>query len=226
MQIAIFVFSIEHHIMKFILLSVVLFLGIIIHVAAQEAGFKPLKDVDVFSNKFDVASKKLTSIHSDFVQEKHLSMMEADIKSNGKFKYKKENKVRLEYTAPFQYLMVLNNGKMYIKDGSKINKFDTNANKTFREINDMMVATLKGDVLHSRKYNVTYFENESSYLLEMKPTEKAIQEMMQKIKIYIDKKTLHVHTILMMEASGDYTKMIFKNSIQNAAINDTEFVVK
>ena len=194
--------------------------------SAQDLGFKPMKDVSTFTAKFDEASKKLTSIDSDFLQEKHLSMMEADIKSSGKFKYKKDNKVRLEYTSPFQYLMVLNNGKMYIKDGNKVNKFDTNSNKMFRQINDMMVSTLRGDVLHNKTYAVTYFENESHYLLALKPQEKAIKEMMQTIKIHIEKKKLFVTTIQMIEPSGDYTKMIFQNITQNAALSETEFMVK
>lgn len=212
--------------MKCIALSFFLLFTSIIAALAQDAGFKPMKDVAGFTTKFDAASKKLTSINSDFIQEKHLSMMEADIKSNGKFKYKKENKVRLEYTSPFQYLMVLNNGKMYIKDGNKVNKFDTNSNKMFRQINDMMVSTLRGDVLHSKNYAVKYFENESHYLLELNPQEKTIKEMMQTIKIQIDKKKLFVTTIQMMELSGDYTKMIFQNITQNAALNDSEFMVK
>ena len=215
----------DENLMKFIATSLFLLLTTFA-TSAQDLGFKPMKDVSSFTTKFDAASKKLTSIDSDFLQEKHLSMMEADIKSSGKFKYKKDNKVRLEYTSPFQYLMVLNNGKMYIKDGNKVNKFDTNSNKMFRQINDMMVSTLRADVLHNKNYAVTYFENESHYLLVLKPQEKAIKEMMQTIKIHIEKKKLFVTTIQMIEPSGDYTKMIFQNITQNATLSDAEFMVK
>jgi outer membrane lipoprotein-sorting protein len=193
---------------------------------AQENGFKAMKDVQTFSAKFDRATSGLTSTKSDFVQEKHLSFMADDIVSKGIFRYKKDNKVRLEYTTPFPYLMVLNNGKMYIRDGNKVNKFDTRSNKLFRQINDMMINTLNGNILHSKDYTVSYYENESTYLMELKPTEKTVQDLMQKIQLYIDKNKLSVSKIGITEKSGDYMLMSFANVQQNTPIKDEEFVVK
>lgn len=193
---------------------------------AQENGFKPMKDVQAFSGKFDQVTKELTSTRSDFVQEKHLSFMADNIVSKGIFRYKKENKVRLEYTTPFPYLMVLSNGKMYIRDGNKVNKFDTRSNKLFRQINDMMINTLNGNILHNKDYVVSYFENESTYLMELKPTEKTVQDLMQKIQLYIDKNKLSVSKIGITEKSGDYMVMSFLNVQQNTPIKDEEFVVK
>lgn len=188
--------------------------------------FKPMKDTHAFTEKFNQTTKSLTSTKSDFVQEKHLSFMEDNIVSKGVFRYKKDNKVRLEYTTPFQYLMVLSEGKMYIKDGNKVNKFDTRSNKLFRQINDMLINTLNGNVLQSKDYAVSYFENEALYRMELKPTEKTIQDLMQKIDIYIDKKKLYVSKVEITEKSGDYTLMSFTNVQQNAPIKDEEFVAK
>jgi outer membrane lipoprotein-sorting protein len=193
---------------------------------AQVNAFKPMKDVKGFTAKFDEVSKKLHSIKSDFVQEKHLSFMEDNIMSKGIFRYKKDNRVRLQYVTPFEYLMVLNNGKMYIKDGNKVNKFDTHSNKLFRQINDMMINTLNGDVLHSNEYAVSYLENESQYLLEMVPQDKTIQDIVSKIKIYVDKKNITVSKIEMIEKSGDFTLLSFLNVQQNTEIKDEEFVVR
>jgi outer membrane lipoprotein-sorting protein len=193
---------------------------------AQDNTFKPMKDIKGFSEKFDEISKKLQTIKSDFVQEKHLSFMEDNIVSKGIFRYKKENKVRLQYTTPFEYLMVLNNGKMYIKDGNKVNKFDTHSNKLFRQINDMMINTLNGNILHSNEYVVSYYENETTYLLELAPQDKTVLELIQKIKIYVDKKKLGVSKVEMKEKSGDFTLLSFINVQQNTEIKDEEFVVR
>ncbi len=188
--------------------------------------FKPMKDTQAFTEKFNQTTKSLTSTKSDFVQEKHLSFMEGNIVSKGVFRYKKDNKVRLEYTTPYPYLMVLSEGKMYIKDGNKVNKFDARSNKLFRQINDMLINTLNGNVLQSKDYAVSYFENEALYRLELKPTDKTIQDLMQKIDIYIDKKKLYVSKVEITEKSGDYTLMSFVNVQQNTPIKDEEFVVK
>jgi outer membrane lipoprotein-sorting protein len=193
---------------------------------AQNNSFKPMKDIKGFTLKFDDISKKLTSIKSDFVQEKHLSFMEDNIVSKGIFRYKKEKKVRLQYTTPFEYLMVLNDGKMYIKDGNKVNKFDTHSNKLFRQINDMMINTLNGNILNGNEYTVNYFENDNSYLLELVPQDKTVLDLVSKIKIHIDKKKLSVSKMEMIEKSGDFTLLTFLNVQQNTEIKDEEFVVK
>jgi len=193
---------------------------------AQEKGFKFIKDPKEFNIKFDENVKKLISIKSDFVQEKHLSFMQDSIISKGIFRYKKQDKIRLEYITPFKYLMVLNNGKIYIKDGAKVNKFDSRSNKLFKQINDMLINTMNGNVLKSKEYKITYFENDNIYLLELQPLDKSIADLIQKIKIYIDKKKLTVLKLRLTEKSGDYTLISFFNTQQNIEIKDEEFVVK
>jgi len=193
---------------------------------AQEKGFKSIKDPKEFNIKFDENVKKLISIKSDFTQEKHLSFMQDSILSKGIFRYKKQDKIRLEYITPFKYLMVLNNGKIYIKDGAKVNKFDSRSNKLFKQINDMLINTMNGNVLQSKDYKITYFENDNIYMLELQPLDKSIADLIQKIKIYIDKKKLTVLKLRLTEKSGDYTLISFFNTQQNIDIKDEEFVVK
>ena len=66
-------------------------------------------------------------------------MLSDKIISKGKFWFKKENKVRMEYMQPFQYLMILNNNNIYIKDGQKENKISTGSNKLFQQVNRIVV---------------------------------------------------------------------------------------
>src|SRR5262245_1118284 len=77
-------------------------------VQAQYPGYKILTDANDFKTKFTAASQKTNTIKSDFVQEKELSMLSEKIVSRGKFWFKRENAVRMEYTTPFQYLMIIN----------------------------------------------------------------------------------------------------------------------
>jgi outer membrane lipoprotein-sorting protein len=89
-----------------------------------------------------------------------------------------------------------------------------------------MINTLNGNILQSKEYVVSYYENESTYLLELEPQDKTILELVQKIKIYIDKKKLNVNKIEMKEKSGDFTLLSFINVLQNTEIKDEEFIVK
>jgi outer membrane lipoprotein-sorting protein len=72
---------------------------------SAQTGFKPVANLELFSQQFMKTARSTNTIKSDFVQEKNLSMLSEKIVSKGKFWFKKENKVRMEYSAPSYYLM-------------------------------------------------------------------------------------------------------------------------
>src|SRR4026207_213357 len=91
-----------------------LFVGV--SLSAQYAGYSPVPDAAKFKIDFSEATKKILSIKSDFVQEKNLSMLSEKIISKGKFWFKKENQVRMQYSQPYPYLMILNKDKVFIRE--------------------------------------------------------------------------------------------------------------
>ena len=106
--------------------------------SAQYAGYSLVGDLAKFSSEFSSATQKTQSIRSNFTQEKNLSMLAEKIVSKGRFWFKKDNLVRMEYDQPFQYLMVINKDKVYVKDGQKENKLSTRSNKLFQQVNKVM----------------------------------------------------------------------------------------
>src|SRR5438445_7298856 len=113
---------------------------------AQPQGYKPVRDLTNFKEKFSAIAKKTETIKSDFVQEKNLSMLSEKIVSKGKFWFKKDNLLRMQYNTPFEYLMILNKDKMYIKDGQKENNISTRSNKLFQQINKITIDCVQGAV--------------------------------------------------------------------------------
>lgn len=111
-----------------------LFLLLLTHslAAQQPTGFSPVKDEKAFRENFTQAGKQIQTIQSDFTQEKNLSMLEEKIISKGQFFFKKEKKVRLEYTTPYKYLMIINGDNIMVQDDKKTNKFSAKSNKMFR----------------------------------------------------------------------------------------------
>ena len=87
---------------------VVVFMFSVLVLQAQYPGYKPIGDPVRFKELFTTTAKSTQTIKSDFTQEKELSLLSEKIVSRGKFWFKKENKVRMEYQQPFQYLMVIN----------------------------------------------------------------------------------------------------------------------
>ena len=188
--------------------------------------FKVVKDTNALKQKIETMSKMVNAIESDFTQEKNLSMLSEKIISKGHFKFKKENMLRWEYNRPYKYLIVINKDKIWIKDEKKTQKYDMNSNKVFKEINDIMMSCVQGNIFKSGKFKVIYFENEKYYKLELIPIQKNMKESLKKINMYFDKSVTSVHKLDMIEPNEDYTTLEFVLKSQNAQLPDNIFTVK
>ena len=193
---------------------------------AQYAGYGPVADLAKFKAAFAVAAQKTSSIKSDFTQDKNLSMLSEKITSKGNFWFKKDSRVRMEYTQPFKYLMILNKDKVYIKDGQKESKVSTKSNKMFQQINKIMIDCMQGTTLDNTDFKTRVFENKTNALVELTPVTKGMKEMFKSINVIVDKKDFSVTSIQMLELSGDNTIMRFTNKELNASIPDTLFDIK
>ncbi|HEX8515859.1 MAG TPA: outer membrane lipoprotein carrier protein LolA [Bacteroidia bacterium] len=189
-------------------------------------GFSAMKDTTAFRQKMEAQSKLTNTIESDFTQEKYLSVMSENIISKGHFYFKKANMLRWEYTSPYTYLIAINKDKMFIKDNGKVNKYDINSNKMFKSINEMMVATVQGNLLNNKDYKPRFYESEKFYLVELTPVQKATRDFLKNIYLYINKTDYSVEKVKMTEPSDDYTSIDFTNRKTNLPIADEKFTVK
>jgi len=205
---------------------IVLLLAAGLSMKAQYPGYTAIADLVKFKTEFAAATQKTASIKSDFVQEKNLSMLSEKITSKGKFWFKKESQVRMEYVQPYQYLMILNKDKVYVKDGQKENKISTKSNKIFQQINKIMIDCMQGTTLNNPDFKTRVFENKNTALVELVPVTKGLKELFKAITVIVDKKDYSVSSIQMQEISGDNTIIRFINKELNANIPDALFTIK
>lgn len=201
------------------------YLGLIITSAAQN-GFMLVKDETMVRQKFAEIPKRITSIKASFVQEKNLSALSDKLISKGFFYFEKDNKVRLEYTSPFKYLMVMNNGKMLIKDDAKTSKVDLRSNKIFQSVNRIMTDCVNGTALTNPDFSTKVFESSTQYKLEMTPIGKGMKDFFKVIYIFIEKKDYSASRLELHEKSADNTIITFQNKELNKPLVATLFAVK
>jgi outer membrane lipoprotein-sorting protein len=191
-----------------------------------QTSFKPVADVAAFKQQFAKASQATQSIQCDFIQEKNLSMLADKIVSKGKFWFKKENKVRMEYAQPSYYLLVMNGKDIKVKDGQKENRVSTKGNKLFEQINKITIDCVQGNIVNNADFSTKVLENGQSYLLEMTPVNKSLAQYFKSIHLLVDKKDFSVTKIEMYEAGGDDTSISFLHKQLNVNIPDAVFAVK
>jgi outer membrane lipoprotein-sorting protein len=205
---------------------VILVLCCILTAQAQYPGYKSVANSAQFRELFSSTAKATQTIKSDFVQEKELSLLSEKIVSKGKFWFKKDSKVRMEYQQPFQYLMIMNQNNIYIKDGQKENKISTRSNKLFQQINKIMMDCIQGTVLNNPEYKINVFENNQSFLIELTPSAKALREFFKNINIFVSRKDYSVVKLELHEQSGDKTVISYLNREMNTNLPDALFTIK
>ena len=168
-------------------------------------------------------SENTQSIQSDFIQEKHLNMLEEVIVSEGHFLFRKENDVRWEYVSPIDYAIVIYKGKFRIKNDDKVSEFDIGSNALFQQINKMIVTAIRGDFVDNPEFEAAFFSSENQYRVNLKALNKQVSEMLAGIEIFFNKETLAVEQVRFIEPGEDYTNIIFNNRKVNIEITDNQF---
>lgn len=193
---------------------------------AQPKGFSTVSDTKSFKASLATANSRINDISSNFVQTKNLSLLAEKIKSKGKFYFRKEDKVRIEYTEPYSYLLIMNGSQLLVKDEQKTNKINTRNSKMMQSVNRIMVDCMRGTVYNNPDFKVTTYENKGSYLLSMVPVQADMKKLFEKVEVYMDKRTFDVDKLVLNETGGDFTIMEFSGTKHNTSLNEGLFKVR
>jgi len=205
---------------------IVLFsLAVTLNMTAQDKEIKPLQDPSRAIEQVNAFSQKTSTITTGFTQEKEMSFMEEIIFSSGKFYFEKEKKLRWEYTEPFKYAIILNNNRIRIIDEGRNKDFDAGSNRMFVELSEIMSGMVNGTLLNSDKFHATWYESTEDYVVELLPVATAMKDYLSMIVLEISKKDYSVDGLKMVEKSGDFTHISFRNKKFNEEIPEDTFKV-
>lgn len=188
-----------------------------------EAQHKPLPDENTFRQKLEEMAATTQSIKSDFKQEKHLSILSNALISEGELIFKKPNLLKWAYEKPFQYVIVLDGKEIKMKDEEKTSTFDITSSKTFKQINDLIVSSVNGDILKEDQFDITYFQDEKNYIAFLVPKDAQMKKFVSKIELFFDKNDLTVNRLILREPNDDYTLINFSEKKINSNITDEAF---
>lgn len=204
----------------------IIFLFLLFNLPAFSQTFSPVKDEAKLRKEIGYASQKIQTIRCEFKQEKTLSMLSEKAISKGKFYFKKDGLVRLEYLTPNKNLLVMNKGKMLMQDDRKTSQVDMHRNRIFRQLNDIIVGSVNGNLFSGNEFISRFFENATSVKIELTPTSKTLKNYLSNIVLVLEKKDFTALRIEMNEPSGDNTILSFSSKELNMALADSLFAVR
>ncbi len=170
-----------------------------------------------------ITSKKTTSIISKFVQSKHLSFLSKDIISKGNLVFKAPNLIKWEYNNPFKYSVIFKDNQLLINDDGIKSDIDLSANKAFKNLNNLIIKSVKGDMFDTEKFKIAYLKDAKNYLISFTSLDKSLKSFIHKFELTFDRKTFRVLKIKMMETTEDYTIITFSNQKINTSVSDAIF---
>ena len=172
------------------------------------------------------AAAAMKTMQCDFVQTKHLKMLNDDIVAHGKMYYQQSSKLRWEYTIPYAYVFVLNGDKVLLKNKQRNDVIDVNQNKMFREIARVMMSSVVGNcLLGDKTFKTTIATTNGEWIATLIPQRKDMRQMFQKIVLHFNQQRAVVNCVEMVEKSGDKTVINLKNIRTNETINAAIFSV-
>ena len=114
------------------------FLFLVLSVTCVFTLFAQQLSDEQIKKKINQAATAMKTMQCDFVQTKNIKMLNDKLISKGKMYYQQGNKLRWEYTSPYQYAFILNNDKVLIKNNQRNDVVDVKQNKLFKEKADMV----------------------------------------------------------------------------------------
>lgn len=205
---------------------IILVMSIFIFAIPPQQEFKKIEDAKELKTKILAKAKSTKNIQSDFIQEKHLSLFEEVIISEGEFYFQIPNLIRWQYNSPISYTIVMNGETIQIKDENGLKEYNINSNPIFREINKLLLSSLNGDILLSKNFKIEYYKNNEHYMARLLPQSSAMTDVLSNIEIYFNLIDYGVTGLKLTENTEDFTIINFKQRIINGEIPASTFKLR
>lgn len=188
---------------------------------AQEA--MSASEIAEFKKGVNAASAKIKTMTTDFVQYKHMDFLSKDVETSGKMAFREPNSLAWQYKKPYNYSIVFKSGKIFINDEGKKSQMDAKSNKTFSKINKLIVGSVSGQMFDDKEFTISYFKSKDFNVARFIPKDGAMKKYIRQVELSFDKSAGTVEQVRLLESEKDYTKIVFKNKVLNAKVDDSAF---
>ncbi|BCR03187.1 cell envelope biogenesis protein LolA [Desulfuromonas versatilis] len=199
---------------------IVLFLLLLLWLPAGAPAASP----DAVLGRIQQLAAGVETLASDFSQEKYLSVFQDVLPASGRFYYRKPDRLRWEMTAPVSSGFVLNGeqGRRWQQAGSAGERFDIAREPVMKIVAEQLLAWTRADFDRLRKeYRIT-LEKEDPVQLRLDP-QGAAAGFLDHLLIRFAPSGKHVQQVEVHEQGGDYTRIVFHDTVVNGPLAEDLF---
>jgi len=199
--------------------------GILISLSTFTATAQDLKPIAATDPALASLKKTLAamqSIQGKIRQEKTFAFLEDKLVSTGSFSYKKENKLRWQFNEPIEYIILINENSMRLREDGKEKQYK-GVDKILRQVKEIILGCIDGSIITNTNYKTVFFANATTLKIDLQPKDKQLREFIQRIEVDFEKKDTRLKSVLLTDPSGDVTRILFSDIRIGQPINEGIF---
>ena len=167
---------------------------------------------------------EVTTIQSDFVQEKHLAIFNEVLVSKGRFFYVRPDRLRWELTEPVAAGFALNGkqGRRWNTRSGQSQSFELAREPVMKLVADQLFAWTGADFDRMRTSYRIIVAQQAPVTLRLEPLAGAAG-FLDHLQVAFSADGQHLTTVEVYERGGDFTRIRFLNTVINAPLDNKLF---
>lgn len=170
-------------------------------------------------------AQSIETLATDFVQQKHMTFLSQPIETSGEMLFQTPDNLLWKYTQPYVYSIVFSNNKVHINNDGDRSTIDVGNNKTFEKINQLIIGSVSGNLFDDASFEIAMYKSKQYNMAVLIP-KTTIKQYISKLELYFSKEDFTVEEVKLIEPSGDFTHIKFKNKKTNIRLDPNTFTNK
>jgi len=159
---------------------------------------------------------RVDSVFTRFVQERHLSLFQEPLRSEGYLCFQKPGCIRWETTQPYQAILV-SDGKgvaQFERINERWKKLDLGLADAVQNVVTQIGAVMEGRYAgRQHDYSVSAVNSADGPMVTLTPRQPAMRKMIQAIEIHLAPDLRSTRRVVLREVDGDFTDIRFSEQV-------------
>jgi outer membrane lipoprotein-sorting protein len=166
------------------------------------------------------------TVFTHFVQERHLSLFNEPLRSEGYLCFEQPGRLRWEVTQPYKSILV--------SDGSRVAQFEWMDNRwkkldiglaaALQNVVSQIAGVMRGQYAREgREYAVNLTSTGKGLVLTLTPRDEKMRQMIEAIEVHLAPDLKATRQIILRENNGDFTDIQFDGQVVNLKFPEQTF---
>lgn len=166
------------------------------------------------------------TVFSRFVQERHLSLFQEPLRSEGYLCFQRPGRLRWETTSPYRSILVTDGSgaAQFEWVGDQWKKLDLGLSVALEQVLAQIAGVMEGNYTSDRRgYLATVSVEADGPKVVLVPQNEKTRKMISAIEVYLDRDLRGTRRVLLRETGGDYTDIRFEDPWINGTFPERTF---